>query len=149
MSADHNALLEAMEQQTISVAKAGILCNLSARTSVIAAANPIGGHYDKSRTVAENLKMNTALLSRFDLIFILLDEPDEARDKMLSEHVLALHSSSKPDKSTIPMTQATQKGICFWSRLVFIYTLAGLIILLLTLPFGSHLPFSNTISMPP
>jgi DNA helicase MCM8 len=94
MSADHNALLEAMEQQSISIAKAGIVCSLSARSSVIAAANPIGGHYDRSKTVAENLKMGSALLSRFDLIFILLDRPDEDRDHLLSEHVLALHSGS-------------------------------------------------------
>ncbi len=56
-----------------------------ARTSVIAAANPAGGHYDRSKTIAENLKISPALLSRFDLIFILLDKPNEATDKQLSE----------------------------------------------------------------
>ncbi|KAJ1971617.1 hypothetical protein H4R34_005681, partial [Dimargaris verticillata] len=81
MSSDHNALLEAMEQQCISIAKAGIVCTLPARTSVIAAANPVGGHYNKAKTVSENLKMNSALLSRFDLIFILLDKPDVQRDQ--------------------------------------------------------------------
>lgn len=68
------ALLEAMEQQRISIAKAGIVSSLSARTSVLAAANPCGGHYNRAKTVVENLKMAPALLSRFDLIFILLDK---------------------------------------------------------------------------
>ncbi|KAF0975071.1 hypothetical protein FDP41_005824 [Naegleria fowleri] len=94
MSSEHQALLEAMEQQSISVAKAGIVCNLPARCSVAAAANPVGGHYNRAKTVGENLKINPALLSRFDLIFILLDKPDELRDKLLSEHVLKLHSGS-------------------------------------------------------
>ncbi|KAG0214587.1 DNA replication licensing factor mcm8 [Mortierella sp. NVP41] len=94
MTTDHNALLEAMEQQSISIAKAGIICTLPARTSVIAAANPVGGHYNMSKTVAENLKMNTALLSRFDLIFILMDKPDGEMDQYLSRHVMALHSGN-------------------------------------------------------
>lgn len=68
-----------MEQQSISIAKAGIVCSLPARTSILAAANPIGGHYNKAKTVSENLKMNSALLSRFDLVFILLDKPDEVK----------------------------------------------------------------------
>ena len=70
---------------------AGIVCSLPSRTSIIAAANPVGGHYNKGRTVSENLKMNTALLSRFDLIFILLDKADESMDRLLSAHVMALH----------------------------------------------------------
>ncbi|KAG0233290.1 DNA replication licensing factor mcm8 [Actinomortierella wolfii] len=98
MSTDHNALLEAMEQQTISIAKAGILCSLRARTSVIAAANPVGGHYNMEKTVSENLKMNGALLSRFDLIFILMDKPDHEMDQFLSKHVMALHSGQRNNR---------------------------------------------------
>ncbi|KAJ2225115.1 hypothetical protein IWW45_007952 [Coemansia sp. RSA 485] len=101
IGSEHNALLEAMEQQSISIAKGGLVCSLPARTSVIAAANPAGGHYNKAKTVSENLKINSALLSRFDLIFILLDSPDAEMDRFLSEHVMALHSGSK---ATGPVT---------------------------------------------
>uniref|UniRef100_K3X799 DNA helicase n=1 Tax=Globisporangium ultimum (strain ATCC 200006 / CBS 805.95 / DAOM BR144) TaxID=431595 RepID=K3X799_GLOUD len=95
MGIDYQALLEAMEQQSISIAKAGIVANLTARTSVIAAANPSGGHYNRSRSVGENLKMKAALLSRFDLVFILLDRPDEERDRLLSEHIMNVHARDK------------------------------------------------------
>ncbi|KAL0375116.1 UNVERIFIED_CONTAM: putative DNA helicase MCM8 [Sesamum radiatum] len=92
MSAEHQALLEAMEQQCVSVAKAGLVASLSARTSILAAANPVGGHYNRAKTVNENLKMSAALLSRFDLVFILLDKPDELLDKRLSEHIMCIAS---------------------------------------------------------
>ncbi|KAF1881316.1 hypothetical protein Lal_00023352 [Lupinus albus] len=94
MSSEHQALLEAMEQQCVSIAKAGLVASLSSRTSVLAAANPVGGHYNRAKTVNENLKMSAALLSRFDLIFILLDKPDELLDKRLSEHIMSLHAGS-------------------------------------------------------
>ncbi|XP_019052777.1 PREDICTED: probable DNA helicase MCM8 isoform X4 [Nelumbo nucifera] len=94
MSAEHQALLEAMEQQCVSVAKAGLVASLSARTSVLAAANPVGGHYNRAKTVNENLKMSAALLSRFDLVFILLDRPNELLDKRVSEHIMSLHAGN-------------------------------------------------------
>ncbi|KAJ0182473.1 hypothetical protein K1T71_001842 [Dendrolimus kikuchii] len=99
MTAHHSSLLEAMEQRRVSVAKGGVVCSLAARATVLAAANPAGGSYNKAKTVAENLKINSALLSRFDLVFILLDQPDEKMDAMLSEHVLALHSGHKGKSS--------------------------------------------------
>ena len=102
MGGEQQALLEAMEQQTISVAKAGIVCSLSARSAVIAAANPIGGHYNRAKTVCENLKMSRAIMSRFDVIFILLDNPDMERDQMLSEHVMAMHRGPKTENSNNP-----------------------------------------------
>lgn len=92
MTGEHQALLEAMEQQEVSVAKAGLVASLPARTSIIAAANPVGGHFDRGKTVQENLKLSPAMLSRFDLIFVLLDRPDELMDQALSEHIMALHS---------------------------------------------------------
>ena len=94
MTADRHALLEAMEQQTVSMAKAGLVASLPSRAAVIAAANPIKGHYDRSRTVNENIKLSNAMMSRFDLVFLLLDEPDAQTDKHLSEHLLALHSGN-------------------------------------------------------
>ena len=92
MPNEHQALLEAMEQQSVSVCKAGLNATLPARTSIIAAANPVQGHYNRGKTVNENLKMSAPLLSRFDLIFILLDTVDEILDEHLSEHVIAQHS---------------------------------------------------------
>ena len=87
---EQQALLEAMEQQSISVAKAGIVCSLSARTAVLAAANPVGGHYSNAKTTAENLKLPPNILSRFDLIFVLLDRPNVHMDELLSAHVIHL-----------------------------------------------------------
>jgi DNA helicase MCM8 len=104
MTHEHSSLLEAMEQQSISIAKGGIVCTLPARTSIVAAANPTGGHYNKAKTVSENLKMNSALLSRFDLVFILLDKPNQVRDHYLSKHIMQMHSGrtfDQPDPNRI------------------------------------------------
>ncbi|XP_031397201.1 probable DNA helicase MCM8, partial [Punica granatum] len=106
MSAEHQALLEAMEQQCVSIAKAGLVASLSARTSVLAAANPVGGHYNRAKTVNENLKMSAALLSRFDLVFILLDKPDELLDKRVSEHIMSLHAGNGEH---LPVTKRMRK----------------------------------------
>ena len=76
MSAKHTALLERMEQQNVNVGKARLLCNSSAQTTVLAAANPIGESYDRSKTVSQNLKMAQPLLSRFDLAYIPIDNAD-------------------------------------------------------------------------
>ena len=94
MSGQHPALLEAMEQQSISLAKSGVSCSVPARTAIIAAANPVGGHYSKAKTVSENLRMHPALLSRFDLVFVLVDNPNEEKDMRLSDHIMTLHSRS-------------------------------------------------------
>lgn len=94
LRSEHSALLEAMEQQSVSLAKAGVVCTLPARTAVIAAANPEGGHYDRSKTISENVKLSSPLLSRFDLVFLLLDSPDALRDERLSSHIMRLHGGS-------------------------------------------------------
>ena len=84
-------LHEAMEQQTISIAKAGIVCQLNTRTAVLASANPIESRYNPQRSVIENIKLPPSLLSRFDLIYLMLDKSNEKMDKKLAEHILALY----------------------------------------------------------
>ena len=91
LTTSYGNLLEAMEQQSVSLAKAGLVSTLQARTTVVAAANPAKGHYDRTRTVAENIRMPAPLLSRFDLIFVLLDRADAGRDEMLTRHVMSMH----------------------------------------------------------
>ncbi|XP_037038366.1 DNA helicase MCM8 [Bradysia coprophila] len=112
MSNSNQALLEVMEQQCVSIAKAGVFCSLPARTSVIAAANPADGHYNKSKTVSENVKMNPALLSRFDLAFIILDRPNAELDSVL--HDYRRHLSGMPQvlspSASFNGSQATLSG---------------------------------------
>lgn len=88
---DQVAIHEAMEQQTISIAKAGIQATLNARTSILAAANPIGGRYDRRRTLRQNIAMTAPIMSRFDLFFVILDECDEAADYNIARHILNTH----------------------------------------------------------
>jgi len=85
---DRVAIHEAMEQQMISIAKAGIVARLNARASILAAGNPRFGRYDISRTVAENINLPPTILSRFDLIFIIKDVPEEELDKRMAKHIL-------------------------------------------------------------
>eukprot|EP01132_Coremiostelium_polycephalum_P003714 gene3714-4627_t len=88
---DRVAIHEAMEQQTISIAKAGITTILNSRTSVLAAANPVFGRYDDLKSAGENIDFQSTILSRFDLIFIVRDPKNEARDKKIADHVMKLH----------------------------------------------------------
>lgn len=97
---DRVAIHEAMEQQTISIAKAGITTMLKSRTSVLAAANPPSGRYDDLKTAQENIDLQSTILSRFDLIFIVKDERSVERDTMIAKHVLNVHrtAGNQPDK---------------------------------------------------
>ncbi|MEM0022188.1 MAG: minichromosome maintenance protein MCM [Archaeoglobaceae archaeon] len=88
---DRSALHEALEQQTISVAKAGINAILKARCALLAAANPKYGRFDRFSPIAEQIELSPTLLSRFDLIFVLTDEPEIEKDKRLAEHILNIH----------------------------------------------------------
>jgi DNA replication licensing factor MCM5 len=97
---DRVAIHEAMEQQTISIAKAGITTVLNCRTSVLAAANPIYGRYDDYKSVGENIDLMSTILSRFDCIFIIRDIRDITRDRSIAKHVLSVHISSNLDTST-------------------------------------------------
>ena len=85
-------LHEAMEQQTISIAKAGIVCQLNTRTAVLASANPVESRYNPKRSVIENIRLPPSLLSRFDLIYLMLDKSNEKMDRKLAEHILSLYT---------------------------------------------------------
>jgi len=100
---DRVAIHEAMEQHTVSVAKGGIVATLNARTALLAAANPALGRYEPYRTVAENITLPVTILSRFDLIFVLRDQPEKETDTKMSEHILDLHRRGlAPVESPIP-----------------------------------------------
>ena len=98
---DRTAIHEVMEQQTISISKAGISTTLNARTSILAAANPIYGRYNPRISPVENINLPAALLSRFDILFLLLDTPTRDSDAQLAKHVAYVHMNSKhPDLGT-------------------------------------------------
>ncbi|KAJ3199082.1 hypothetical protein HDU67_003123, partial [Dinochytrium kinnereticum] len=86
-----SVLHEVMEQQTISVAKAGIITTLNARTSILASANPIHSKFDETLSVVANVNLPPPLVSRFDLLYLLLDRPSEREDRLLAMHVVGLY----------------------------------------------------------
>lgn len=90
---DQVAIHEAMEQQTISIAKAGVRATLNARTSILAAANPINGRYDRSKSLQQNIQLSAPIMSRFDLFFILVDECNEITDYAIARKIIDLHSN--------------------------------------------------------
>ena len=92
---DQVAIHEAMEQQTISIAKAGIQATLHARTSILAAANPLFGRYDKSQSLRKNINISPPIMSRFDLYFIICDEIDDVSDRNLSEFIVSMHQKKE------------------------------------------------------
>lgn len=92
---DRTAIHEVMEQQTVSIAKAGITTSLNARTAVLAAANPAWGRYDLRRTPAENINLPPALLSRFDLLWLILDRADMDCDLEMARHVVYVHQNKE------------------------------------------------------
>merc|ERR1711972_1038654 len=94
---DENAraiLHEAMEQQTVSVAKAGIVCSLNARCSILASANPKESSYDPKKSVVDNINMPANLMSRFDFIWLMLDKRDRDMDRRLAEHLVSMYSEA-------------------------------------------------------
>ncbi|KAL5009589.1 hypothetical protein ScPMuIL_011894 [Solemya velum] len=88
---DQVAIHEAMEQQTISITKAGVRATLNARTSILAAANPIGGRYDRAKSLKQNITLTAPIMSRFDLFFILVDECNEVVDYAIARRIVDLH----------------------------------------------------------
>ncbi|KAI8074178.1 MCM2/3/5 family-domain-containing protein [Gongronella butleri] len=92
---DRTAIHEVMEQQTISISKAGINTTLNARTSILAAANPLYGRYNTRISPTANINLPAALLSRFDVLYLILDKPSDEMDRLLAEHVTYVHKNNK------------------------------------------------------
>lgn len=102
---DRTAIHEVMEQQTISISKAGINTTLNARTSILAAANPLYGRYNPRVSPVDNINLPAALLSRFDILYLILDTPSREADERLAEHVTYVHMHSAPpvqDQDAVP-----------------------------------------------
>jgi replicative DNA helicase Mcm len=111
---DRSAILEALEQQTISVAKAGIVATLNSRTSVLAASNPKMGRLDRSRNLVQQIGLEPVILSRFDLIFIIRDEPHGETDKKIARHMLELHR--KPEIAKPPIDSEMLRKLIIYGR---------------------------------
>ncbi|KAF7313598.1 DNA helicase [Mycena chlorophos] len=97
--ATRSVLHEVMEQQTVSIAKAGIITTLNARTSILAAANPVGSKYDVDQPITKNIDLPPTLISRFDLLYLVLDQVDETLDRRLAQHLVGLYLEDTPDRT--------------------------------------------------
>ncbi|PNW77889.1 hypothetical protein CHLRE_10g455850v5 [Chlamydomonas reinhardtii] len=103
---DRTAIHEVMEQQTVSIAKAGITTTLNTRTTILAAANPAYGRYDRRRSPSENINLPAALLSRFDILWLLLDESSKDNDTRLANHIVRLHLMGRAPAGAVDANNA-------------------------------------------
>ena len=101
-----SVLHEVMEQQTLSIAKAGIICQLNARTSILAAANPVDSQWNPRKTIVDNIQLPHTLLSRFDLIFLLVDAQDEMYDRRIASHLVSLYYKTATEAETEKIDKA-------------------------------------------
>ena len=93
-----------MEQQTISITKAGVKATLNARASILAAANPIGGRYDRKKTLKHNINLSAPIMSRFDLFFVLVDECIETMDYAIARKIVDMHGLQEIEQVKTPYT---------------------------------------------
>lgn len=114
-----SVLHEVMEQQTLSIAKAGIICQLNARTSILAAANPVESQWNKNKTIMENIELPPTLMSRFDLIFLILDPQDEEYDRRLAKHLINLYHRSEDEEVNEHLDMSLLKDYIGYARTNF------------------------------
>ena len=114
---DRSALHEVMEQQSASIAKGGIVATLNARTSILAAANPIYGKYDPFKNIHENVNLPIPLLTRFDLIFVVRDIPTPQQDREIAQHILSQHGTSGTDTTSLVDIDILTKYLAYAKRI--------------------------------
>jgi len=114
---DRSALHEVMEQQSASIAKGGIVATLNARTSILAAANPMFGKYDPFKNLTENVNLPIPLLTRFDLIFVVRDIPQEERDRQIAQHIISQHGTSGTDTTSLVDVDILTKYLAYAKRI--------------------------------
>ncbi|HUT07095.1 MAG TPA: minichromosome maintenance protein MCM [Nitrosopumilaceae archaeon] len=110
---DRSALHEVMEQQSASIAKGGIVATLNARTSILAAANPMYGKYDPFKNITENVNLPIPLLTRFDLIFVVRDIPAREKDEKIARHIIDLHTPQGTDQRSVIDVDLLTKYLSF------------------------------------
>ena len=113
---DRSALHEVMEQQSASIAKGGIVATLNARTSILAAANPMYGKYDPFKNITENVNLPIPLLTRFDLIFVVRDIPGREKDEKIARHIIELHTPQGTDKRSVIDVDTLTKYLSYAKR---------------------------------
>uniref|UniRef100_T1JKS4 DNA helicase n=1 Tax=Strigamia maritima TaxID=126957 RepID=T1JKS4_STRMM len=132
MDSDRTAIHEVMEQQTISIAKAGILTSLNARVSILAAANPAYGRYNPKKSIEHNIQLPAALLSRFDLLWLIQDKADRETDLKLAQHITYVHQHcAEPPSDSKPLDMKTMRryiSLCKTKRPVIPEALADFIV---------------------
>eukprot|EP00977_Amphora_coffeiformis_P014439 scaffold4052_cov213-Amphora_coffeaeformis.AAC.6 len=118
--ADQVAIHEAMEQQTISITKAGIQATLNARASILAAANPIMGRYDRTKTLKANVALSAPILSRFDLFFVVLDDCNPEADRRVAQHILNVHrnKNANQQQQAVPFTKEQMQRYIRFARTI-------------------------------
>ena len=114
---DRSALHEVMEQQTASISKGGIVATLNARTSILAAANPMYGKYDPFKNITENVNLPVPLLTRFDLIHVIRDKPSKEKDTKIAQHIINLHTPKGIDQKSLIDSETLTKYLSYVKRI--------------------------------